>query len=392
MSDALIVSTARSPLTRAWTGALNMTHAATLGGHVVEAAVSRARVDPAEVSDVVMGCAQPEGASGQNIGRQIALRAGLPETTAGLTVSRFCASGLQAIASAAQRIMVGEADVLVAGGVESISCVQEQMNTHMIQDPWLSEHVSALYWPMLRTAETVVERYDISRDRQDEYGLASHLKAAAARAAGRFDEEIIAIKSLRAIVDPNDRRFSTQRVTSFEDEGIRPDSTLDGMQRIRAALPGGTVTAGTASQFTDGASACVIVSDLRASHLAVAALGRFVDYSVVGCQPEEMGVGPIPAVSRLLDRNKLKVSEIDLWELNEAFACQVLHCRDTLGIPDELLNVNGGAIALGHPYGCSGARLVGHALLEGKRRSARRIVVTMCIGGGQGAAALFEVL
>jgi acetyl-CoA C-acetyltransferase len=388
--SAVIVSTARTPLTRSWTGALNLTNAATMGGHVVREALDRSGVDPGEVEDVVMGCANPEGANGGNTARQAALRAGLPVSVPGLTVSRFCGSGLQAIALSAQRIIAGETDVMIAGGVESISLVQNELNHFMERDAWLDHTVSGIYWPMLRTAEEVSARYGISRERQDEYGLASHLKAAAAQRAGRFDAELAPIDTVMAIARP-DGEFTMQDVRAAQDDGIRGDSTPEGIARIRRATPGGTVSAGNASGFSDGASASVVMSEERAAALGMDPLGRFAGFAVTGCDPEVMGIGPVTAVPKLLDRAGLTVADIDLWELNEAFACQVLYCRDVLGIDDAILNVDGGAIAMGHPYGCSGARMTGHALLEGRRRKVRRAVVTMCIGGGQGVAALFEL-
>ena len=392
MKQAVIVSTARTGLAKSWKGAFNMTHGADLGGHVVQHAVSRAGIDPVEVEDVLMGCAWPEGATGSNIARQIALRAGLPVTVPGATVNRFCSSGLQTIAMAAQRVIAGEGEVFVAGGVESISCVQNHVNMHMIADGWLVEQKPEIYWSMLQTAEAVAKRYGIDRERQDHYGAQSQQRAAAAAAAGKFEDEIVPMTVLAGVTDPATRRLGTRQVTISADEGIRSDTTYEGVAKIRTVFPGGVITAGNASQFSDGASAVVAMDADAASKRGFKTLGLFRGFAVAGCEPDEMGIGPVFAVPKLLKRAGLTVDDIDLSELNEAFAVQVLYCMDTLGIPHEKINVNGGAIAVGHPYGVSGARLVGHALIEGKRRNAKYVVVTMCIGGAQGAAGLFEVL
>ena len=392
MVEAVIVSTARTPIGRAVRGAFNMTHGAEMGGHAIQHAVERAGLEGAEVEEVVLGCANPEGATGGNIARQAALRAGLAPSTAAMTVNRFCSSGLQAIAIAANRVVCDGVPVAVAGGLENISLVQTTLNRHMYKDAWLEDHVPAVYMPMIETADIVASRYGISREAQDEYALESQRRTAAGQQAGRFAEEIVPLPSVMAVTDKVTGEVRHESVNLRQDEGNRPDTTLEGLAKLKPVRGEGQfITAGNASQLSDGASACVVMSDKEAARRGLEPMGVFRGLAVAGCDPDEMGIGPVFAVPRLLERHGLTIDDIDLWELNEAFASQVLYCRDKLGIPADRLNVDGGSISIGHPYGMSGARMTGHALIEGRRRGAKRVVVTMCIGGGQGAAGLFEL-
>ncbi len=392
MREAVIVSTARTPIGKAYRGAFNNTEAPTLGGHAVKHAVQRAGLEPGEVEDVIMGCAMPQGTQGKNVARQIALAAGLPVTTAAMTVDRQCSSGMMAIALAAKTVIVDDVDIMVGGGLESISLVQnEHYNAHRAEDPRVVEMHQHTYLPMIDTAEVVAKRYEISRDRQDEYALQSQQRTAAAQESGRFDGEIVPLPSTKGVMDKETKEISFEDVVLEKDEGNRPTTTLDGLASLKTVREDGFITAGNASQLSDGASAAVVMEASLASKRGLEPLGIYRATAVAGCEPDEMGIGPVFAVPKLLERTGLKMDDIDLWELNEAFAVQVIYCRDRLGIPNDKLNVDGGAISIGHPYGMSGARLVGHALLEGKRRGARFVVCTMCIGGGQGAASLFEV-